>query len=143
MTLIVKTTTRLVLVFITVFSSLTVAYGHLTPGGGFAGGVMLACALILIVLSYGRHRALAIVRNPEIWVFAGSAGIVVYGLILIGFVGGFTIGKWLGIGTPIKLLSGGTVLYSNILIGINVMAILFAVFLELAAFRPRDTEIKE
>ncbi len=143
MTLIVKTTTRLVIGFIIGFGAVTVVYGHLTPGGGFAGGVMLACALILIVLAHGKNRALEIVHNPVVWDFLGSFGIVVYGLFMIGFINDFTIGQWLGRGTPLRIISGGTVLWSNILIGVKVMAILFAVFLELAMFRPGIEEIKE
>jgi len=143
MTLIVKTATRLVLGFIIVFGAATVLYGHLTPGGGFAGGVMLACGFILIVLAFGKKRALEVIRDPAIWDSIGTIGIIIFGLFLIGFIGNFTIGVWLGRGVPLRLISGGTVLWSNIIIGIKVMAILFAVFFELAVFRLSADEYKE
>ena len=57
MTLIVKTITRLLFGFIILYGVSIVLYGHLTPGGGFAGGVILACGFILLVLSFGRDAA--------------------------------------------------------------------------------------
>lgn len=53
MSLIVKTVARIfwpVLVLLAFYISL---FGHLTPGGGFPGGVIFAGACILSVLSYG------------------------------------------------------------------------------------------
>ena len=58
MTLIVKTITRLVLGFIVILSASTILYGHITPGGGFAGGVMIACGFILLVLAFGKNTVL-------------------------------------------------------------------------------------
>ena len=48
MTLIVKNTARLVSGFITVFAVYIALTGHLGPGGGFAGGVILAAAAVLL-----------------------------------------------------------------------------------------------
>ncbi|HID57013.1 TPA: hypothetical protein EYP37_10830, partial [Candidatus Poribacteria bacterium] len=53
MTVIVKTITRIVAGFITIFGAYIVLTGHLTPGGGFPGGVILACAFVLLTLAYG------------------------------------------------------------------------------------------
>ena len=63
MTLIVKTITDFVAAFIVVFGAYIVLYGHLTPGGGFAGGVIIACAFILVLLAHGKEKAFA--RLPE------------------------------------------------------------------------------
>ena len=43
MTSIVKTVVRFTMGIIIIFGAYIVIYGHLTPGGGFAGGVILAC----------------------------------------------------------------------------------------------------
>ncbi|HAU38896.1 MAG TPA: sodium:proton antiporter, partial [Phycisphaerales bacterium] len=51
MTLIVRSTAKLVTGFIAVFGIYIALTGHLSPGGGFAGGVILAAAAILIVLA--------------------------------------------------------------------------------------------
>ena len=52
MTLIVKTVTRWVKVFIFLFGVYIVITGHLGPGGGFAGGLIIACSYILLTLAF-------------------------------------------------------------------------------------------
>ena len=53
MTLIVKTITALLIGFITLFGFYIVLTGHISPGGGFAGGVILAAGLLLVILAFG------------------------------------------------------------------------------------------
>ncbi|MFO7956913.1 MAG: MnhB domain-containing protein [Candidatus Brocadiia bacterium] len=55
--IVVKTVTRWVVGFIFLYGLYIMAFGHLTPGGGFAGGVILACAFVLEVLAWGKERA--------------------------------------------------------------------------------------
>jgi len=54
MTLIVKMITQVMIGFLLVFGAYIVLYGHITPGGGFPGGVMISLAYILLTLAYGR-----------------------------------------------------------------------------------------
>ena len=135
MTLIVKTITRLILGFIIVFAVSIVFYGHLTPGGGFAGGVMLACVFILLVLAFGKDTANRIVGEKALsaWDCIGALGFM--GIALFGFTQGVFFKDFLTSGTPLRLISGGTIMWSNIAIGIKVFASLFAVFGALALFR--------
>ena len=53
MTLIVKKTTQLIAGMIFMYGIYVIVHGHLTPGGGFAGGVMVSGSLILVTLAYG------------------------------------------------------------------------------------------
>ena len=135
MSLIVKTITRLILGFVVIFAASIVLYGHITPGGGFAGGIMLACAFILLVLAFGKKTALDIIGENalSIWDCLGAFGFIL--IALIGFSGGFFFTNIIMKGTPLRLISGGTIMWSNISIGIKVSACLFAVFMALAAFR--------
>jgi len=135
MTLIVKTITRLIIGFIVVFSASIILYGHITPGGGFAGGVMLACAFILLVLVFGKKTALDIIREKtlSVWDCLGAFGFLV--IAVIGFSGGFFFKNFIMKGTPLRLISAGTIMWSNLAIGIKVSACLFAVFVALALFR--------
>ncbi len=48
MSLIVKTVTGLVVCFIMLFGIYIILHGHLSPGGGFAGGVMVALSFVLL-----------------------------------------------------------------------------------------------
>jgi len=135
MTLIVKTITRLILGFIIVFAASIVFYGHITPGGGFAGGVMLACVFILLVLAFGKDTALHIIGEKALsaWDCIGALGFM--GIALFGFTQGVFFKDFLTSGTPLRLISGGTIMWSNIAIGVKVSASLFAVFVALALFR--------
>ena len=53
MTTIVKKVTQLVSGIIFLYGIYVITHGHLTPGGGFAGGAIIAGAFILLVLAYG------------------------------------------------------------------------------------------
>ena len=57
MTIIVKTISSWVKVLILLFGINIVIFGHLTPGGGFAGGVILASSYVLLMLAFGREFA--------------------------------------------------------------------------------------
>jgi multicomponent Na+:H+ antiporter subunit B len=53
MTIIVKKTTQLIAGLVFLYGIYIIIHGHLTPGGGFAGGVVLAGSLILQILAFG------------------------------------------------------------------------------------------
>ena len=138
MTIIVKTITDFVAAFIVVFGAYIVLYGHLTPGGGFAGGVIIACAFILLMLAHGRDVAFA--RLPE---KAGhildSSGALAFLLIgWVGVTGGFFFLNVFGRGDMFRLLSSGMILPLNIAIAFKVGSSLFLVFAALAIFRRRS-----
>jgi len=138
MSLIVRTITRLIAGFILVYGAHIVLYGHLTPGGGFAGGVMLACGLILIVLSFGKDVAVEIMSEnaASAWDCIGALSFLV--IALLGFTGRYFFLNFVDKGTQFHLISAGTLMWSNIAIGIKVWACLFLVFVALAVFRIRD-----
>ena len=143
MSLIVKSITRLVIAFITIFGIYLVVYGQVSPGGGFSGGVILACAFILLTLAFGKDFSLRIFsrKGASIW---DSLGAALFLLIAIyGLKYGVFFKNYADTGQPFNLLSGGTVLYSNIAIGIKVSACLFGVFIALAIFRRGEIKEKE
>ncbi|MBA7558891.1 hypothetical protein ES708_00501 [subsurface metagenome] len=135
MTLIVKTVTRLILGFIVVFGASIVIYGHITPGGGFAGGVMLSCAMILLVLSMGKTVVFDVFSEKKLSAWDTLAVLGIIEIMFIGLYGFFSLHSFFTEGTPLRLLSGGTIMWSNLNIGIKVSAFLFAVFMALAVFR--------
>ena len=139
MTLIVKTITRLIVGFIVVFGASVILHGHLTPGGGFAGGSMLACGLVLLLLAFGKKETHEVLTEPgaAMWDSLGALGFLC--IALLGYVAGVFFTNFLPHGTPFKLISAGTVMWSNIAIGIKVAACLFAVYVLLAAFRASES----
>jgi len=135
MSLIVKNITRLVAGFIAIFGIYIVLYGHVSPGGGFAGGVILAGALVLVVLAFGEEFSRRVF--PQGVAHASDAlGAVGFLLVaVLGYmVGGFFM-NFLPRGEPGSLFSAGTIPISNLMIGVKVGAGLFGVFLALALFR--------
>ena len=66
MSLIVKNATRLVAGFIALFGAYIVLYGHVTPGGGFAGGVIVAGGLVLVVLAFGEEFSRRVISHEVV-----------------------------------------------------------------------------
>lgn len=110
-----------------------IAHGHVTPGGGFQGGVVLGTGIHLLYVA-GSYPALSRAR-PEGWYEAGEAlgagafaclglaGTIVAGTFLTNFLAHGRFGQ---------LLSAGTVPILNGAVGIEVAAstvVLLAQFL--------------
>ncbi|MFC1650437.1 MnhB domain-containing protein [Candidatus Latescibacterota bacterium] len=134
MTLIVKTISRLVLGFIIVFSACVILCGHISPGGGFAGGVMLASGFVLLVLAFGKKKVLDILGEKLISGWDSFGLLSLFEFICIGLIGGFALKYYIYEGEPLQLFSAGTIMWSNLMVGIKVGVFLFAVFMAFAAF---------
>ena len=135
MSVIVKTVVRLVASFILLFGIYIVLYGHLTPGGGFAGGVIIACSLILMLLAFGRRFVAGFLsaRAPTVWDCVGALAFLL--IALAGYFGGGFFVNLFSKGEPFHLFSAGTIPLSNMAIGVKVGACLFGVFLALSVYR--------
>lgn len=129
--IIVKTITRLTVGLILLFGIYIVLHGHLSPGGGFAGGVIIALSFVHLMLAFGKDVAatkisLKLANNLE------SVGALMFlSIALLGFLGGSFFLNILSKGMPFKLFSAGTIPLSNIAIGIKVGVGLLAIFLAL------------
>jgi multisubunit Na+/H+ antiporter MnhB subunit len=142
MTVIVKTIASWVKILIFVFGIYIVITGHLTPGGGFAGGVILASSYVLLMLAFGREFAeenlsLGWASKLDCVGALLFAAVALFGLFYgaASFFWNFIHRKYL-LGEPLELVSAGTILLSNIAIGLKVGASLFLVVLVLSTFRP-------
>lgn len=94
-----------------------VLHGHLTPGGGFQGGAVVASAFLLARLVSREKRISK--KGSKI---AGSLGGLVF--VLIGLVGltagGYFLFNFLPKGTPFSLVSAGIIPLIYIAIGFKV-----------------------
>lgn len=131
MTLIVKTITRLTVGLILLYGIYIVLHGHVSPGGGFAGGVIIALAFVHLMLAFGRDTALSKISMKLASNLESLGALLFLSIALIGFFGGSFFLNILGKGTPFHLLSAGTIPLSNIAISIKVGMGLFAIFLAL------------
>jgi multicomponent Na+:H+ antiporter subunit B len=120
-----------------------VVHGHLTAGGGFQGGVVLATGWHLLYIS-GSYPALARLRPLDWHEYAEAAGAAAF--VLTGTAGLVTCGAFLAnllpLGTFGSLLSAGTVPLLNIAVGVAVASgviVLLAQFLRQAVLAdPED-----
>jgi multisubunit Na+/H+ antiporter MnhB subunit len=139
MTVIVKTVTRWVKVFIVLYGIYITLTGHLTPGGGFAGGVIIACAYMLLTLAYGKEYALSKLKTQTASKLDCLGALLflivaVVGLVSSGVFFDNVLQKLLP-GTNFRLLSAGVIPINNIAICLKVGAPLFAVFIIFSVIR--------
>ena len=134
MTVIVKTITRLIAAFIFLYGVYIVLHGHLTPGGGFAGGVIIAASFVLLILSFGTLEMKEKASYAFGSIFESIGGLLFILLAAFGLLlGTYFFLNFLPKGTPLRLVSAGIIPLANIAIGIKVGAGLFSIFLALAA----------
>jgi len=118
---IVKIFTRKLFPFILLYGCYLISHGHLTPGGGFQGGVIFGSAIILLGLVEGvkltenrfKEDFLSLTKNIGMLIF-----------ILLGFVGMFLgysfLSDFLPRGEVGTVPSAGFILFLNLTIGFMV-----------------------
>ena len=118
-----------------------IVHGHLTPGGGFQGGVILAAAFFVLVLARPgcdgaggmNHTAIAVIEG------LAGAGFIALGLWSLWDNGNF-LQPMLGHGVLGELLSAGTLPLLSMAVGLKVGAELAGLMTQLAG---QSTETKE
>jgi multicomponent Na+:H+ antiporter subunit B len=111
-----------------------VAFGLVTPGGGFQGGVVVSAGIVLLYLTVGYRAWRAFGREGLLDPFeaAGAGCYVIVGLAAL-VVGEAFLRNLLGLGTPGTLLSGGSMGILNWAVAVEVTAanlLLYSEFLE-------------
>ncbi len=118
--LILKTASETLYPLLILFGAYIFIHGHLTPGGGFQGGTVIASAVMLMLLSYfsfhPNHRALSTTE--------GLAGLA---FVLIGFAGlvwggSFLANNILPLGQWNRLFSAGVIPLIYVAVGFKVGA---------------------
>jgi len=130
---------------VVLFGVYVVTHGHLTPGGGFQGGVVLATAALLVYLS-GEYVTLRRVSPEVVTDTAESVGAAAYVAIgLLGVAAGSVfLANVLPLGRPGALLSAGTIPPINLAVGLEVaggFVLLLSEFLEQALVIRRPGEV--
>ena len=130
---------------VVLFGVYVVTHGHLSPGGGFQGGVVLATAALLVYLS-GEYVTLRRVSPEVVGDLAestGAAGYVAVGLL--GVAAGVTfLANVLPLGQPGAWLSAGTIPVLNLAVGLEVaggFVLLLSEFLEQTLVIRRPGEV--
>lgn len=132
---------------------MTILGGHITPGGGFQGGAMIAAGVILCILVYGleesplkfSHEYITILEN------VGALGYVILGLVGLVVAGSFLY----NVGADFYNLvpgiiqnifhypdptNAGIVPYLNIFVGLKVLVGLSAIVIAFVGFKKLGEE---
>ncbi len=114
------TGTRFLAPLITLLGAYVFVNGHLTPGGGFQGGAIIASgALLLLLADPLKHFSHGLIATLESLAGVAYVGIGILGLVLAG---GFLDNRLLPIGTLGELFSAGAIPLIYSLIGLKVGA---------------------
>ncbi len=131
MSRVVRTVTDVLVVPIVVFGIYLILHGHLTPGGGFQGGAVIASATALLIIAYG-----SLGKYKKEFSSIEAVGLTLFILIALFGIGSTMFYNYLaGTGgmfggtvpsgiNPGYINTGGTVTLMNLMVGLEVSAAL-------------------
>ncbi len=103
--------------------------GHLSPGGGFQGGAIIASGLVLMFIAQPKkeigHKLINIIESIS------GVGFVLMGLAGVLFAGGFLDNNVIGLGKFGTLFSAGAIPIIYIFVGLKVGSELTGIALSL------------
>ncbi len=115
----------ILLPFLMVFGFSTIIFGHVSPGGGFTGGVMLSSSVVIFAIAYsvGGQQSFVIPVLAKKYIENGAMLVfVAIGFLTLGTGGAFlaNAATGIGLGEAGTLLSGGIIPYLNLASGFKV-----------------------
>jgi multicomponent Na+:H+ antiporter subunit B len=129
---IVRTAAEILVPLICIFAAYIIMNGHLSAGGGFQGGAVIASGVLLTLLAFPQYQPnlefLSITESVAgaLFVFAGIAGLIV--------AGGFLDNRILPLGQFGAFFSAGAIPLLSVCLGIKVGCELSVI---LERFRPQ------
>jgi multisubunit Na+/H+ antiporter MnhB subunit len=142
MSTIVKKVTQLMAGLIFLYGIYIILHGHLTPGGGFAGGAIIAGAFILLILAFGSS---ALNLKKEVTGSSNTESLAILMVVVLALMSMLFGAKVfffnnLPKGEPGALLSAGMIPLYNIFIGIEVAGAILTIFLALVIFKEESSK---
>jgi multicomponent Na+:H+ antiporter subunit B len=136
---------------ITIFGLYVIAHGHLTPGGGFQGGAIVASGCVLLLAAHGTRWMFKRIKESHLSILESIGALGFITLAFIGIFSGsvffsnFIAGTNLLFGTlpstgAADINTGGTLPLMNFAVGLKVIAGLFAIVLLMAYATTRKKE---
>ncbi len=112
-----------ILPFALVYVLYIILHGHLSPGGGFQGGVLMAGVVILLYLGHGFEATVDALSYHTLHKSEGAASIVYVALALMGVAAGaqFCQNVLYTHGAVGELYSSGTIFWMNLAVGVKVI----------------------
>lgn len=120
---------RILIPMVVMFGIYVVLNGHLSPGGGFSGGTVLGCGLILGALVLGEERMEQLFPARRLTQMTVGC-LLAYGVIkgYSFFTGANHVGWEVPKGTPGAIFSAGFILPLNICVGIIVACTMYTFY---------------
>ena len=156
MSSVVRTITKIAFGPIFIFGAYIVLHGHLTPGGGFQGGAIIASVLALYLVAFGAEK-----WNKKLLTTLESVGLISFASAgLLGLTAGYFFFNFLaGSDIPLfnltvpsmegfihpnwaPLFSSGTVSVMNLSVGLEVVAGLTLVMVAMGLFSFANKEVE-
>lgn len=127
MDLITRTGSRVVALVILLFGIYLIIHGHLSPGGSFPGGVVVASVLALTAVAFGMKKAESIIGEATAHMVEAVVALALCTMVLFEFF----IRKALPpLGSPFQLWGAWEILTLNVAGGVMVtMALLLIIYL--------------
>lgn len=145
MSKIVKTISNITFPLITIYGLYVIAHGHLTPGGGFQGGAVVASGCAMILVAYGSVWTMGKIKEKNLSLLESTGAICFILLAILGlgfgtvFFNNFLVGSNFLFGiipatgsTLSNINTGGVIPLMNFAVGMKVIAGLFAIVLVMA-----------
>ena len=146
MSKIVKTISNIAFPFIIIYGLYVIAHGHLTPGGGFQGGAVVASGLAMILVAYGSVWTMGKIKEKNLSAIESLGALSFICLAFFGLIfGTMFFNNWLansGSGlfgdivsfgnTAANINTAGVIPLMNFAVGLKVIAGLFAIVLVMA-----------
>jgi multicomponent Na+:H+ antiporter subunit B len=115
---IVRSAAQILVPLISIFAAYIIMNGHISAGGGFQGGAVIASAVLLLLLANPSHALntafLSITESLAgvLFVLVGIAGLI--------FAGGFLDNRVLSLGQFGAFFSAGAIPVLSVLLGVKV-----------------------
>jgi len=145
--IIIRTSARIMVPFMQIYSLYVFAHGHISPGGGFQGGCIMAASFILLAVAYNLNKVKTRLTERRNALFC-SLGVFIFaatGLVPVLFAGNFLdYGKWSKVlfTDPIMARYYGMAMI-ELGVEITVMAVMVSIFLDLATAGKHEKILEE
>ncbi len=121
--------TKVLMPVLLLYGAYILCNGHLSPGGGFAGGSLIGGAMILCENAYGVNKVRTffghtVYHAVKVGALVFYAALIMYTI----FVGSNGLENIFPKGTPGSLLSAGIILPINIAVGLEVACTMYAFY---------------
>ncbi len=111
------------LAFVLVYMTYIILHGHLSPGGGFQGGVLFVAAVLLVYFGHGYETTMHCLQPSFLGRLEGVAVTIYIALALLGVCAGGQFCQNIAYqnGNIGDLFSSGTIAWMDEAVGLNVL----------------------